>query len=139
MQSPIGADDAPTPPGEQDNAQLGREDLIGLLQQADQRIESLRRSERLQQSLYEIADLAGGSQDMQDMLRRIHAIVGELMYAKNCYIVLYDEFRQKIRFLYFVDKLDPFVNDSDLELDFDKAQANLTVALQRYSFPRWRA
>ncbi|MDI1253753.1 EAL domain-containing protein [Thermomonas sp.] len=129
VQLPNGANDAHMPPGEQDHAQLGKEDLIQLLQQAGQRIESLRRSERLQQSLYEIADLAGGSQDMQDMLRRIHVIVGALMYAENFYIVLYDEFRQKIRFLYFVDKLDPFINDPDAELDFDKADANLTVAL----------
>ena len=130
VQSPNGADNAPTPLGEQENAQpAGKAELERLLREAEQRIESLQRSERLQQSLYEIADLAGGSLDMQDMLRRIHAIVGDLMYAENCYIVLYDEFRQKIRFLYFVDKLDPFVNDPDVELDFDQAEANLTMAL----------
>ena len=130
---PKGAEDPRASPveqgGGQDFAKLGKDDLIQLLQQAGLRIESLRNSERLQQSLYEIADLAGGSRDMQDMLRRIHAIIGELMYAENCYIVLYDEFRQKIRFLYFVDKLDPFINDPDAELDFDDADANLTVAL----------
>lgn len=133
MQLPNGANSARTSPvkqgGGHDLAQLRKEDLILLLQQAEQRIESLRSSERLQQSLYEIADLAGGCRDMQDMLRRIHVIIGELMYAENCYIVLYDEFRQKIRFLYFVDKLDPFINDPDAELDFDKADANLTMAL----------
>ncbi len=133
VQLPNGTDDVRTSPitqdGKQDLAQLGKEDLVELLQQAGRRIESLRSSERLQQSLYEIADLAGGSRDMQDMLRQIHAIIGELMYAENCYIVLYDAFRQKIRFLYFVDKLDPFINDPDAELDFDKADANLTVAL----------
>ncbi len=129
MELPNGTDDARGSPDGQDPAQLGKQDLVRLLQQAGQRIESLRRSERLQQSLYEIADLAGGSQDMQDMLRRIRAIVGELMYAENCYIVLYDESRQKIRFLYFVDQLDPYINDPDAELDFDKADANLTVAL----------
>ena len=115
--------------GGHDPAQLGKEELVRLLQQAGQRIESLTRSEHLQQSLYEIADLAGGNLDMQDMLRRIHAIVGELMYAENFYIVLHDEFRRKIRFLYFVDQLDPFVNDPDAELDFDQADANLTMAL----------
>ena len=133
VQLPNGAQDARAPlvqqDGGQDFAKLGKDDLIQLLQQSGQRIESLRNSERLQQSLYEIADLAGGSRDMQDMLRRIHAIIGELMYAENCYIVLYDEFRQKIRFLYFVDKLDSFINEPDVELDFDKAEANLTVAL----------
>ena len=108
---------------------LGRDELLRQLEVAEQRIESLRRNERLQLALYEIADLAGGSLDMQEMLRRIHAVVGELMYAENCYIVLYDDVRQKMRFLYFVDKLDPYVNDPDLELDFDEAEANLTVTL----------
>ena len=129
MQLPNGTDNVRNSPikhdGGQDVAQLGKQDLIQLLQQAGQRIESLRSSQRLQQSLYEIADLAGGSRDMQDMLRRIHAIIGELMYAENCYIVLYDEFRQKIRFLYFIDKLDSFINDPAADLDFDKADANL--------------
>ncbi|WP_240703539.1 sensor domain-containing diguanylate cyclase [Thermomonas aquatica] len=110
---------------------LERDELVRLLDVAEQRIESLRRNERLQLALYEIADLAGGSLDMQDMLRRIHAIVGELMYAENFYIVLYDDARQKMRFLYFVDKLDPYVNDPDTELDFDQADANLTVTLLR--------
>ena len=44
--------------GGHDPAQLGKEELVRLLQQAGQRIESLTRSEHLQQSLYEIADLA---------------------------------------------------------------------------------
>jgi len=110
---------------------LERDELVRLLDVAEQRIESLRRNERLQLALYEIADLAGGNLDMQDMLRRIHAIVGELMYAENFYIVLYDDARQKMRFLYFVDKLDPYVNDPDTELDFDQADANLTVTLLR--------
>ena len=102
-----------------------------MLEVAEQRIESLRRNERLQLALYEIADLAGSSLDMQDLLRRIHAIVGELMYAENFYIVLYDEGRQKMRFLYFVDKLDSYVNDPDAELDFDQAEATLTINLLR--------
>ena len=110
---------------------LGRDELLRQLDVAEQRIESLRRNERLQLALYEIADLAGGNLDMQEMLRRIHAIVGELMYAENFYIVLYDESRQKVRFLYFVDKLDPYVNDPDAELDFDQAEATLTVTLLR--------
>jgi hypothetical protein len=74
---------------------LGRDELVRLLDVAEQRIESLRRSERLQQALYEIADLAGASLEMQEMLRRIHVIVGSLMYADNCYIVLYDDQRRR--------------------------------------------
>ncbi len=114
---------------------LDRDDLLMLLEHAEQRIDSLRRSERLQQALYAIADLAGGSLDMQDMLRRIHAVVGELMYAENCYIALYDEERDKLRFLYFVDKLDPYVNDPDAELDIAEAESTLTLVLLRNGEP----
>lgn len=112
-------------------AELGRDDLLQLLQDSEQTIAALRRSERLQQALYAIADLAGSSLEMQEMLRRIHAIVGELMYAENCYIALYDHERQKIRFLYFVDKFDPYVNDPDAELDLQETESSLTLVLLR--------
>ena len=75
--------------------------------QSRSRIATLEKSERLQQALYEIADLAGSQLEMHEMLRRIHAVVGGLMYAENCFIVLYDEARQSLRFLYFADRHDP--------------------------------
>ena len=93
-----------------------------LLEQAVQqelaaaRIDSLQRSELLRQALYEIADLAGSNLEMPVMLRRVHAIVGELMYAENFYIVLYDAARRTMRFLYFVDQIDPWVNDPEQEI-----------------------
>src|SRR5690606_20778525 len=43
---------------------------------AQSRFEGLRKSERLRQALYEIADLSGASLDMQEMLARIPVIVG---------------------------------------------------------------
>lgn len=98
---------------------------------ATRRMESLHRSERLQQALYEIADQAGGSLELQDMLRGIHAIVGELMVADNFYIVLYDEHRQTMRFLYFVDQLDPWVNDPDEEMPVTDDENTLTMHLLR--------
>src|SRR5690606_10630292 len=76
---------------------------------AQARIEALQKAQKLQQALYEIADLAGSSLEMEEMLRRIHAVVGGLMYAENFYIVLYDEGSRSIRFLYFADRLDPYV------------------------------
>ena len=102
-----------------------------LLQLASRRIESLQRSEGLQQALYEIADLAGGNLELQDMLRRLHAIVGDLMYAENFYIVLYDEHRQSMRFLYFVDQMDTWVNDPDEEIPVADDENTLTLQLLR--------
>src|SRR5205823_3081379 len=42
---------------------------------------------------------------MQEFYRAIHEVVGELMYAKNFFIALYDEERQLINFPYYVDEL----------------------------------
>jgi diguanylate cyclase (GGDEF)-like protein len=103
--------------------------------QAQARIESLRKSERLQQALYEIADLAGSGLEMQEMLRRIHEVVGGLMPAENFYIVLYDDIRETVRFLYFADQRDPYVADPDDELGLDEMGNSLTVALLRHGQP----
>ena len=98
---------------------------------AEQRIASLQRSEQLRQALYEIADLAGSNLDLPVMLRRVHAIVGELMYAENFYIVLYDNARQAMRFLYFVDQLDPWRNDPEKDIPVTDAENTLTMHLLR--------
>jgi diguanylate cyclase (GGDEF)-like protein len=103
--------------------------------QAQARIESLQKSERLQQALYEIADLAGSGLEMQDMLGRIHDVVGGLMPAENFYIVLYDDVRETLRFLYFADQHDPYVADPDEELRLDAMDNSLTVALLRHGQP----
>src|SRR5690606_2412476 len=103
--------------------------------QAQARIESLQKSERLQQALYEIADLAGSGLEMQEMLGRIHQVVGGLMQAENFYIVLYDDVRETIRFLYFADERDPYVANPDEELGLDEMGNSLTVGLLRHGQP----
>lgn len=100
-------------------------------EQAAGQVRALRRSERLQQALYEIADLSGSQLEMGEMLARIRAVVGALMSADNFIIVLYDETRQSIRFLYFVDQLDPWQCDPDLEIPLGRIENSLTVALLR--------
>jgi hypothetical protein len=71
----------------------------------------LERAERLQRALYAIADLASSELEMPDMLREVHQIVGELMYAENFYIVLRDAARGTLRFIYFADTQDQEVPD----------------------------
>ena len=44
---------------------------------------------------------------MGEMLRRIHAVVGELMYAENFFIVLHNAERETLRFIYFADEQTP--------------------------------
>ncbi|MCD9028419.1 EAL domain-containing protein [Luteimonas sp. BDR2-5] len=100
-----------------------------------QRLESLRRSERLQQALYEIANLASSALEMREVLVRIHAVVDRLTTAKNFYIVLYDDLRERLRFLYFVDERDPWVADPDQELHVSEMPNSLTIALLRHGQP----
>ena len=102
---------------------------------AHARAESLEKSERLQQALYEIADLAGSDLEMADMLRRLHGVVAGLMVAENFYIVLYDNLRQTVRFLYFADRLDTYVSDPDREIPTGEMPNSLTLALLRHGDP----
>ena len=96
------------------------------------RVEQLEQSRQLQQALYEIADLAGAEVEMQDMLHRLHAIIGTLMYAPNCYIVEYDDQRGTLRFLYFADDRDPYVADPSREWSEQEMPNSLTFALLRH-------
>lgn len=68
------------------------------LERAKHRVSELERAKRLQEALYEIADLASGGSDMDDVFARLHEVVGRLMYAENFYIALYDRSSRSIRF-----------------------------------------
>ena len=102
---------------------------------AQARAESLEKSERLQQALYEIADLAGSDLEMVDMLHRIHGVVAGLMYAENFYIVLYDDELATMRFLYFADQVDSYVADPERDIRADEMPNSLTLALLRHGEP----
>jgi hypothetical protein len=58
------------------------------------------RGETLQAALYSIADLASSGLDMNEMLRRVHAVVAELMYARNLIIAMYDRERERFGSIY---------------------------------------
>ena len=68
-----------------------------------------RRAEQVQAALYRIADAAGAAQAMPDFYAALHRIVGELMYAHNFFIALYDDATEIIRFPYFVDEVDTVI------------------------------
>jgi len=104
-------------------------------ERAQARVVSLEKSKRLQQALYEIADLASADLEMQEMLRRIHAVVGTLMYAENCYIVLYDDVRRTVRFLYFADLIDPYVAEPDREYGEEEMHNSMTMGLLAHGQP----
>src|SRR5581483_6491431 len=69
-------------------------------------ISDQKRAEILSSALYRIAEKAGSAVDLQSLYAGIHNIVGELMYAHNFYIALFDPVTQLISFPYFVDEQD---------------------------------
>ena len=99
---------------------------------AQARMEALEKSRQLQQALYEIAELASAEVEMGEMLHRLHAIIGSLMYAPNCYIVTYDEERESLRFIYFADEADDYQPDPDHEWTESDTPHSLTFALLRH-------
>ena len=113
----------------------GADSLVAELRDARARVESLEKSERLQQALYEIADLAGSDLEMDEMLQRLHAVVAGLMYAENFYIVLFDDVRDSYRFLYFADRLDPYVAEPEQEIFAEETPTSLTLALLHHGEP----
>jgi GAF domain-containing protein/DNA-binding response OmpR family regulator len=66
---------------------------------------------RTQAALYRIAELSGTAPEMDEFYRGVHEIIGDLVYAENFYIALYDAQRREISFPFFVD-----AEDSDPEI-----------------------
>lgn len=97
--------------------QLAGRRLRKLLMWADQkhaRME-LERSERLHRALFSITELASSDRDLPEMLRDIHSAVHTLIYAENFFIVLHDEVLSSIRYVYYVDVMDPDIpGDGDM-------------------------
>ncbi len=65
-----------------------------------------RRAECVQEAVYRISHTAHTAGNLQELLRAIHEIVGELMPAKNFYVSLYNEKDDRLEFPYFVDEYD---------------------------------
>src|SRR5438445_6187068 len=108
-----------------------------VLERAEQglAIERLDKTARLQRALYAIADLAGADLDMPEMLGRLHAVVGELMYAENFFIALYNAERDTLQFIYFADTRDPSVVDPDEEIPVSSIRGSLTLEVIRRGRP----
>ena len=81
------------------------------------------RAAAVQDALYRIAALASAAQDMQEFYRAIHAIVGELMEARNIFIAVYDGERRQINWPYYVDDVDPERPDPHQWFEFGQGDA----------------
>ncbi len=79
------------------------------------RTEELVRSSKVQTALYKIATAASTLQELSEFYKQIHQVIGELMYAGNFFIALYDEKSGIVSFPYFVDEKDLPVSPQPLK------------------------
>ena len=88
-------------------------------------------AEQLQRALFAIADMSASDRDMPEMLRGLHRIIAELMYAENFYIALYDRACDSLRFIYYVDSVDTEVPAVDRDFPLAEFEQRLTGYLIR--------
>ena len=98
-------------------------------------IARLGKTEKLQRSLFAIADIAGSSLDMPTMLQGLHRIVADLMYAENLYIAQYEPVTDSIRFIYFADTEETQAPGPDEQLPLDQIRHGPTWWLIRAGIP----
>ncbi|MBA3587020.1 MAG: GAF domain-containing protein, partial [Chloroflexi bacterium] len=94
-----------------------------MLRELQARTERLERSETVQAALYRIAETASSASDMATFYAAIHDIVGELMYADNFYIALYDDRRGLVNYPFFHDEVDPEIPDPTMWEPMGEGQA----------------
>ena len=68
----------------------------------------LKKSELKNSSLYEIAKVAHGATNLDDLYKLIHENISNLMYAENIFIAIFNEKDNLIHFPYYIDKYDDF-------------------------------
>ena len=69
-------------------------------------ISEQKRAEALHSALYRITQRTSTAENPQQFYSAVHGILGELMYARNFYIAVYDPVTQLLSFPYFEDEND---------------------------------
>ncbi len=78
-----------------------------MLQAIVRDITERKRSDLLQNAVYQISQAADKSESLDDLFKSVHEIISSVMPARNFYISLYDEKENLLKFPYFVDEMDP--------------------------------
>jgi PAS domain S-box-containing protein/putative nucleotidyltransferase with HDIG domain len=75
-------------------------------------ISERKRTQALQEAIYQIAIATETTKSLKDLFPRIHGIISSVMPSENFYITLYDEERNVLQFPYFKDALDePYLDE----------------------------
>ncbi|BBD81206.1 bifunctional diguanylate cyclase/phosphodiesterase [Aerosticca soli] len=79
------------------------EELAAANRELRQEVRERERAERLQQALFQLAELATADIDENAFYERVHEVVGRLLDASNFFIALLSEDRRRLEFPYYID------------------------------------
>lgn len=80
------------------------QELSELNQALRQQVIERERAEHLQGALFQIAELSSQPGDTEELFHSLHGIVGDLLFARNFYIALFDPQTGFVTFPYYVDE-----------------------------------
>ena len=69
-----------------------------------QDISERKRNERTKEAVYKISEAANSEKNLDELFRRIHEIIGQLVPAQNFYIALYDSDNDILSYPFYVDE-----------------------------------
>jgi diguanylate cyclase (GGDEF)-like protein len=69
-------------------------------------IHDVKMAEKTQAAVFQISEAAHTCTELEDMYRRIHYSIAELLPAKNLFIALYDRATEILSFPYYIDEID---------------------------------
>ena len=90
------------------------------------------KSDALHQVFYRIAERATAGLSFFEFLRSLHELLGELMYARNCYVCLYNAQNSTLDFPYYIDERD----GDTLQLNNVPVRRGLTEFVLRTGSPQ---
>ena len=88
------------------NCSALREQLAAHFEARHRAQEHQARAQTLQRVLYSIAERAAAGLSFYDFLQAAHRLLSELLYARNCYVCLYNRQQHTLDFPYYVDERD---------------------------------
>jgi len=81
-------------------------EILELKQKLTMQINGAEQSQKLQQALFKISELASGAEELNSFYLSIHNIISQLLYADNFYIALTNQDNNQLELVYFVDAYD---------------------------------
>lgn len=89
---------------------ISESEQVQRLQRSVERLKKLtlkyRKAETVQQALFHIAEKSSSVENLDQLFREIHHIIGQLMVARNFFVCTYDFEHKYLDFLYIVDEYD---------------------------------